>query len=146
MIFLESIRRPVTAYVLSLVGGIIIFLSGVVGLLWFATGGPGWGGFGGWMSGMMGGYHTFVGSPGYYNFFSVISVLGVFSGIVVIVSAVLLYLRPQDHLIWGVLILVFALVSFADMGGYFIGALLGVIGGAFALSYRPRTSAQSQIR
>jgi hypothetical protein len=25
-----------------------------------------------------------------------------------------------------------------DMGGYFIGAILGIIGGALAISYRPR--------
>jgi len=91
------------------------------------------------MGGMMGSYHGFVDSSTLNSFYSAISILGLFSGIVIVISAVMLWMRPQDHLIWGILILVFALVSFADMGGYFIGAILGIIGGAFAISYRPPT-------
>jgi CDP-diglyceride synthetase len=144
VVFTESNQRPVTSYVLSVIGGVIILLTGLVGLVWFGAGGPNWGGFGGWMSGMMSGYHGFMGG-GEYGFFSVISILGLFSGVAMIIGAVMLWVRPQDHLVWGILILVFAVVSFADMGGYFIGAILGIIGGAFAISYHPRTPAtQSQ--
>ena len=32
--------------------------------------------------------------------------------------------------------IVFSAVSFVGMGGFFIGAILGIIGGAFALSFR----------
>jgi CDP-diglyceride synthetase len=133
---MESKHRPVAAYILALVGGVIVFLTGIIGLVWFATNGPNWGGFGGWIGGMMGGYHSFMGG-GEYGFFSVISIFGLISGAIMIVGAVMLALQPQEHLTWGVLILVFALVSFVDMGGYFIGGILGVIGGAFAISYRP---------
>ena len=90
------------------------------------------------MSGMMSGYHGFTGG-GQYGFFSIISLIGLFSGIAIIAGAVMLRAHPRDHLIWGVLILVFALVSFADMGGFFIGAILGIIGGSFAIIYRPQT-------
>jgi CDP-diglyceride synthetase len=135
---MESNQLPVTSYILSLIGGIIVLLTGIIGLLWFGAGGPGWGGFGGWMSGMMGRSHGFTGG-GEFGFFSILSIMGLFSGIVIIVGAVMLRARPQDHLTWGILILIFAIVSFADMGGYFIGAVLGIIGGAFAISYRPRT-------
>jgi hypothetical protein len=34
-------------------------------------------------------------------------------------------------------IIVFSAVSFVSMGGFFIGAVLGIIGGAFAIIYRP---------
>jgi hypothetical protein len=136
---MESNQSPTTSFILSLIGGAIVFLTGIVGLAWFGSSGPNWGGFGGWMGGMMGGYHGFTGG-GQYGFFSIISLLGLFSGVAMIVGAVMLRVRPQDHLIWGVLILVFALVSFVDMGGFFVGGLLGIIGGAFAISYRPRIS------
>ncbi len=134
---MESDHKPVVSFILSLIGGAIVLVVGVVGLVWFGAGGPNWTGLGGWMSGMMSGYHNFMGG-GEFGLFSVISVLGLISGIIIIVGAVMLRARPEDHLIWGTLILIFALVSLADMGGYFIGALLGIIGGAFAISYRPR--------
>jgi nitrate/nitrite transporter NarK len=35
-------------------------------------------------------------------------------------------------------------MSFVDMGGYIIGAVLGIIGGAFAISYRPKTKMYAQ--
>jgi ABC-type dipeptide/oligopeptide/nickel transport system permease subunit len=40
-------------------------------------------------------------------------------------------------MIWATLIIVFSAVSFVGMGGYFIGAILGILGGAFDLSIRP---------
>ena len=87
------------------------------------------------MGGMMGS-HGF-GGGGQFGFFSVLSFFGLFSGAIMILGAVMLRARPQDHFIWGVIVLVFALVSFVDMGGYFIGAILGIIGGALALNYHP---------
>lgn len=50
----------VTAYILSLIGGVIVLLSGVIGLAWFGSSGPSWGGFGGFMGRMMNGYHGFM--------------------------------------------------------------------------------------
>jgi hypothetical protein len=44
--------------------------------------------------------------------------------------------RPTDHTIWAIIILVFSIVSFVGMGGYFICAILGVAGGAIALSFK----------
>lgn len=132
---MESNQGLTAAYALSLAGGVIVLITGIVGLLWFGSGGPAWTGFGGWMRSMMQGYHGF-GGGGQYGLFSVVSILGLISGGVMTSGAILLRNRPRDSIIWGVLVLVFALVSFADMGGYFIGAILGIVGGALALSYR----------
>lgn len=88
---------------------------------------------------MMGGYHGFMGGyGGSYGSFSILSIVGLVSGAIVVIGALMLRMQPQEHLTWGILILVFSIISFAGMGGYFIGALLGIIGGALALSYRPR--------
>jgi hypothetical protein len=132
-------QGPTTAYILSLIGGSIVLLYNVVTLAWFGLSGPYWGGFGGFMSGMMDGYHDFMGGySGSYEFFAVISIVGLVSGILMIVGAAMLRARPMEHVMWGTVILVFSVVSFVGMGGFFIGAVLGIIGGAFALIYRPR--------
>jgi hypothetical protein len=39
-------------------------------------------------------------------------------------------------MLWAIVIIVFSVVSFVGMGGFFIGALLGIIGGAFVLFTR----------
>jgi len=52
----------------------------------------------------------------------------------VIMSAIMLRVHPQEHMTWAIVIIVFSAVSFVGMGGFFIGALLGIIGGAFDLS------------
>jgi hypothetical protein len=108
-----------------------------VNLVWFGSGAPNFGGFGGYMSGMMDGYHNFMGSYGSsYGFFAGISILSLICGIIVIVGAVMLRAQPREHMIWATLIIVFSAVSFVGMGGFFIGAILGIIGGAFALSFK----------
>jgi len=45
--------------------------------------------------------------------------------------------RPDQVQTWGVLILVFAVVSFFSMGGFLIGAILGIVAGILALTWRP---------
>ncbi len=56
------------------------------------------------------------------------------AGIVVLVGAFMLNSQPSDHFAWGVIIIIFSAISFVSMGGFFIGAILGVAGGALALS------------
>ncbi len=90
--------------------------------------------------GMMGGYYGMM--NGYYGFMSGswlygITAVGVISGIVVLVGAVMLYTRPSSAPTWGLLVLIFSIVSFFGMGGFFIGAILGVVGGALAMAGRP---------
>ncbi len=99
------------------------------------------------MSGMMNNYHGFGTGTDLYGLYGVLSFLGLFSGAMMVTGAVMLRMNPQNHMTWGIVILIFSIVSFAGMGGYFIGAILGIIGGAFALSYRPRIAqAQSQTQ
>jgi hypothetical protein len=105
-----------------------MLVSGILPLIVILSGGYGYGyGYGGMMGGfgMMGGW----GSP--------LGFIGLIAGIVVIISAIMLNSRPVEHSTWGTLILVFSILSFFGMGGFFIGAILGVAGGALALSWRP---------
>ncbi len=84
---------------------------------------------------MMGGYHGMMGHlvvP--FSFMGGLSLIGVVSGILVIIGAVMLDVRPADHKAWGIVILVFSISSFLGLGGFVIGAALGILGGALALS------------
>jgi hypothetical protein len=89
------------------------------------------------MSGFMDGWHGMMGSYGFPNgFVTGLSIVGLVPGIIVIIAAVMLNVRPIEHTIWGTLILIFSIISFVSMGGFFIGAILGIIGGALAISWR----------
>jgi membrane-associated PAP2 superfamily phosphatase len=89
------------------------------------------------MSGMMGSYNNFMGMyNGSTEFMVVTSIVGLVSGVIMVVGAAMLRAHPQEHTMWGIVIIIFSALSFVGMGGFFIGALLGVIGGAFAISYR----------
>jgi hypothetical protein len=134
----ETKARPVTAFILSFIGGLIILVGSVVSSLWYLAGSPyGW--FGGMWGGMMGMWHGSMGSFGLpYGYMVAFSLIGVVSGIIVTICAVMLNTRPEEHTAWGAIILVFSIISFLSMGGFFIGAILGLAGGAFALSWRPR--------
>ena len=119
------------AFILSLIGGIVIVLGGFASLFWTSQEG--------WWYGMMG--HWMMGDFGYdsgmmFGF----SLAALVSGILVIVGAIMLNARPQEHTTWGITVLVFSIVSFIGMGGFLIGAILGIAGGALALSFK---SAQS---
>ena len=119
------------AFILSLIGGIVIVLGGFASLFWTSQEG--------WLYGMMG--HWMMGDFGYdsgmmFGF----SLAALVSGILVIVGAIMLNARPQEHTTWGITVLVFSIVSFIGMGGFLIGAILGIAGGALALSFK---SAQS---
>jgi bacteriorhodopsin len=90
------------------------------------------------MHGAMGGYHGFMGSYGSSNsFFTAVSVVSLVCGIIVVMSALVLRIHPEEHFIWGIVIVVFSAISFVGMGGYFVGAGFGIIGGAIALTYKP---------
>jgi len=122
-------ERPTTAIVLSLIGGSLMFLSGAMMFMMFMYG---WVGFG-----MMGGYMGMMGSiGGLSGFMSGLSLVGLVSGILVIIGALILNARPAEHTAWGTIILVFSILSLLGMGGFIVGAVLGITGGAFALSWR----------
>jgi len=123
-----------TAFVLSLIGGIIIVLNSILTIFWSTNGGPWYGGMmGSWMGGFGYGYN--------YGLTFAFSVAALISGIIVMVGAVMLNARPAEHMAWGAIVLIFSVVSFLGMGGFFIGAILGIAGGAIALSFRaqPKT-------
>ena len=128
------------AFVISLVGALIVLILSLVNLVWFASNAPNWGGFGDYMHNMMGGYHNFMGSySSSTSFFTAISIVSFVCGVIVLMSTLVLRIHPQEHFLWGIVIVVFSAISFVGMGGYFVGAIFGIVGGVLALTYKPLT-------
>jgi hypothetical protein len=126
------------AFVISLAGALIVLIFSLVNLVWFGSNAPNWGGFGDYMRNMMGGYHNFMGSySASTGFFTAISVVSFVCGVIVLMSALVLRIHPQEHFLWGIVIVVFSAISFVGMGGYFVGAIFGIVGGVLALTYKP---------
>lgn len=126
------------AFVISLVGGLFVLIFSLVNLVWFGSNAPNWGGFGDYMRSMMGSYHNFMGNyASSASFFTAVSIASFVCGVIVVMSALILRIHPQEHFLWGLVIVVFSAVSFVGMGGYFVGAAFGIIGGAIALTYKP---------
>jgi hypothetical protein len=107
--------KPTAAFVLSLIGGIFILLGGVLFTVGFSIA------FGG------------VGA--------VFGIIGVVMGLIVILGSVMLYQKPASHTMWGVIILVLAIIAFPAAWGFGIGSLLAFIGAILALVYKPSMGA-----
>jgi len=62
---------------------------------------------------------------------------GLVCGAIVLVSATMLLAKVGARRTWGILILVFSVLSFVGLGGFLVGAILGIVGGVLALRWRP---------
>ncbi len=123
-------------------GGMMNGYSGYGGMM---NGYSGYGGYSGngWYGGMMGRYAS---GPAFgmmrgYGFGGIFGLAGILFGIVVIVSALMLYNKPVEHSKWGLLILIFSVLSIfgSAMAGFGVGLILGVLGGIFVLTWKPPT-------
>jgi hypothetical protein len=90
--------------------------------------------------GMMGGYY---GTGGYGGWFYLLAAVGLVSGVIILLGSVMLYSRPGKAQTWGALILTFSVVSFFGMGGFLLGAILGIVGGVLALTWHPQATVAS---
>ncbi len=127
----RSSSMNMTAFILSLIGGILMLVNGAMSFMMLTYYGAGFG----WMWGMMGGYMGMMGSLGFpFGSFLGLMLVGLVCGVIVTIGALMLNSRPAEHRSWGLVILIFSAISFLGMGGFYIGAILGVAGGALALS------------
>jgi hypothetical protein len=133
---LSNEKKPTVPFVLSLVAGILTLIGGLtmayVGLWRFE-----------FMGRMMRGYsYAFAAGPGYFSpFISLAGMLGIIFGLIVIASAIMLNRRPTQHTTWGILILIFSILGiFGGMGGYLVGLILGIVGGALAIAWKHPTT------
>jgi hypothetical protein len=120
-------ETPTSAFILSLIAGIIIFLLGITLIVMGTT----------FMSGMMGSYYpSMMGvymSPGYISsMIAWFGVWGLICGAIIIYGATKLNSDPASHVLWGIIIFIISLLS-----GFLIGGILGIIGGILAIMWKP---------
>ena len=133
-------EAPTAPYVLSLIAGLLILAGGSM-MMTFSYGGPYAGMMGGYY-GMMGGYYGMMQGYGYEVWFYGAAALGLIAGIAVLAGAIMIYARPARTSTWGLLVLVFSAVSLLGMGGFFLGAILGIVGGVLAITWRPAAASR----
>jgi hypothetical protein len=128
-------EKPAAAFVLSLLAGLWMLAMGSWTMGWSPNGA--WGADGWGMGGMMGG--------GWMWGHGVLGVwwpwFGLIAGVVVLVGAAMMYARPHSAPTWGVAIVIVSALNFLLGMGGFLASVLGIIGGALAMSWRPQPGA-----
>ncbi len=142
----EEKRKMSLPFALSLAAGILIILSSTM-VLWIMPMFGNWGFMGGMMmmdggrmmmngGGMMGSGDNNVGFNNFMPFMVGMMSVGIISGILVLIGAFMMYYkRAEQAKTWGIVVLIFSIVAlFGGGGGFLIGTILGIIGGALAIS------------
>jgi hypothetical protein len=130
---LSNTKKPTVPFALSIIAGILTVVGGLtmayVRLWRFDFMGRAIRGYG----------YAFAAGPRYFfPFMSFAGVLGIVFGLIVIASAIMLNRRPTQHATWGILILIFSILGiFGGLGGYLVGLILGIVGGALAIAWKP---------
>ena len=123
-------EKPTAAFVLSLIGGILILLGGIFGAIIGIIGGaamsivPGFG----WLSGLI----------------IALGILGLIFGIIVILGAVMINSGERGKVRTGsILVLIFSILSLfvGGTGGFIIGFILSLIGSILGLTWKPSEKA-----
>ena len=116
----QSKSSQTMAFVLSLLAGLWMLGMGVMMASWAVGGEYSWM----WGHGMMRGFYSSLWWPWF----------GAIAGALVLLGAVMLMAKPAQRRGWGILIIIVsALNFFVGMGG-FVAGILGIIGGALAIS------------
>lgn len=100
--------RAILAFIFGLIGGVAILVTDLAIYPSLAY------------------YYSFL--FGVFGFF-----LSVVAGVLVLVSAAMVFQKPGQGVIWGTIMIVFGALSIAGTGGFFIGMVLSVVGGALAV-------------
>jgi hypothetical protein len=69
--------------------------------------------------------------------FTTISVIALICGVLVLFTAIMLRIKPENKKTWGILMIVFSIPSVVTGGGFIIGFLLGIICGVKASRWKP---------
>jgi hypothetical protein len=70
--------------------------------------------------------------------FTTIAVIALTCGALTLFAAMMLRIKPENKKAWGILIIAFSIPSIITGGGFIIGFILGIIGGARAINLKPK--------
>jgi len=123
---IKEVKRATAGFAISLIAGILILINGAL-FIWLSTVAKAFDGF---MSQMpMGAEEAFKAME---SIGIIMGAIGLAFGIIVLIGAILIYM-PGKEVIGGILVLVFSILSVFIGGGFFIGVILGIIGGVLGL-------------
>jgi hypothetical protein len=114
--------------ILSIIGGSLMVAGGIFALSMFGF----WSqaGMGGW--GMMDGWGTM---SGYFGWpVGTMAAVSMAAGALAIAGGYAIYRKPAGANVWGAGILIASIAGLFTMSGFFVGAVLGIIGGILALT------------
>lgn len=131
------VRQPSEyAFLLSLIAGIVMVAGSAMYLSLFYSGRQ-------YFYGMMGGFGMYGGGyphmisgygPGFPQFASNFAILSLVAGVLVLIFSILIKTVSNNRKTWGILVIVFSIVGLAGIGGFYIGPVLGIVGGTLALT------------
>lgn len=120
------VKKATAGFAISLIGGIIILINGLLILAAASL-----------LSSLGGLIPTIPGVPEVTGaaiaFVQMIGAAGTIFAIIVIIGAILIYM-PGKEIIGGILVIIFSLLSIVVGGGFILGLILGIIGGALGLA------------
>ena len=122
-------EKPTAAFILSLIGGMLILLPGLFVTIAFNS-------YGLYEGEHMMGWHMMGWNMMWFS--TLAGFIGLASGIMIIIGSLMLYSRPKEATVWGTIIVAFSVISLVGMGGFFVGFVLGLIGGILALTWKPQ--------
>src|SRR2546430_2749037 len=89
------------------------------------------------LSSILGGFAIGVGVGAAASILIIYGAVGLIFAILVMVGAVMLWMKPHSHVAAGVIILLFSLFSIISGGGFIIGLILGIVGGILGIVWKP---------
>ena len=108
-------ERPVTAFILSLIGGILILLPGLA---------------------LAGLWTLFVFDLGLRLGWVLLWIFPIF-GLIIMIGAIMFNSYPSYAKTWGIVILILGIISLIGIVTA-LGGILSIIGGALAIAWKPR--------
>ena len=123
-----EVKRATAGFAISLVAGILIIICSILCLAAAA--------WMGWMEEWMYSWGMPSEMPGVGPAQAIVTILGVIGlifGIIVLIGAYFIY-TPGKETLGGILVLVFSILSIFAGGGFLIGLILGIVGGALGLA------------
>lgn len=121
-----GVKKATAGFIISLFAGILILINALV---WFA------------LSSVISSFSSFIpaipGVPGVAEAaaatISLLGAVGLVFAIIVILGAIMIYM-PGREIVGGILVLICSIISIVIGGGFILGLILGIIGGALGIA------------
>ncbi len=122
------VEKPTAAHILSLIGAILVLIGGIAFAVIFAVGGAFLAGFGALV--------PFAGFLGVL--FLIIAAVHLIFGIIMLIGATWINSTDIEKVRNGsIIVLIFSIIGLLFGSGFFIGPILGLVGGILGLVWKP---------